>query len=149
VRLPMMLAIAAILVVGPLAPNASTPGVVDPTVTSAAVCTTRWGLDARHVTEAMKIEVARRYNVRWPPLRKGHHLTVAERAQRAKWEVDHLIPRELGGADDVDNLWMEPIDDAHRKDHRENALRVAFCRGDVSLEAARAEMRAWGKGRRQ
>jgi hypothetical protein len=144
----VILAVLAILILGPVAPTA-TPGVVDPTVTPAAVCSTRWGTDARHVSEAMKQAVARRYGVRYPAIRAGHRLTAAERAQRAKWEIDHLIPRELGGADDVDNLWPQPIADAHVKDRRENALHRAVCGGAVSLEAARAEMRAWGKGRRR
>jgi 5-methylcytosine-specific restriction endonuclease McrA len=40
-------------------------------------------------------------------------------------EVDHLISRELGGADATDNLWPQPYTQhpgAHEKDRLENQL---------------------------
>jgi hypothetical protein len=150
----MILAILAILVIGPLRPDpALTPGVLaldahGHPLSVAQVCTTKWGKDARHVTEAMKQEVARRYHVTYPLMRKGHRLTAAEKAQRAKFEVDHLLSRENGGADDVDNLWLQPWDGplgAHAKDKVENALHRAVCRGDLTLEAAQQQLRRWGR----
>ena len=44
-----------------------TPGVVRPGFTRAQACGTRWGLDVRRVTVAMKREVARRYGLSYPP----------------------------------------------------------------------------------
>lgn len=57
-------------------------------------------------------------------------------ATRANYEVDHLIPRELGGADDVDNLWPQlwiGSLNAHMKDRLENRLHILVCRGSLSL----------------
>jgi hypothetical protein len=110
----------------------------------ATLCSTKWGKDVRHVTESMKIAVARRYGVEWPPLRKGHRLTPRERALRAKWEVDHWYSRENGGADDIRNLWMQPIAEAHQKDVLENRLHRAVCAGTLTLDDAIAQLEQWG-----
>lgn len=60
------------------------------------------------------------------------------------YQLDHIIPLELGGAPrDLANLWLEPIWEAHIKDHQENALHDAVCAGAVTLRAARAQMRAF------
>ena len=103
-------------------------GVARP-ITQQEVCSTRWGLDRRHVTTAMKRQVAKRDGVSW--------------TDRALYEFDHVIPRELGGADVVDNLKMQLWVDAHKKDLRENALHRAVCVGSMTLNAAQAEMVAW------
>ena len=56
-------------------------------------------------------------------------------------EIDHLISRELGGADDVQNLWPEAYGtsqwNAHLKDKLENRLHKEVCAGHISLSAAR------------
>jgi hypothetical protein len=156
----MIFAILAILVVGPFRPDpALTPGVLalgpdGKPLSVAVLCTTIWHRDARHVSEGMKIEVARRYHVYWPPLRKGHRFTRAERAARAKWEIDHFWSRSEGGADDVDNLWMQPIEDARRKDVLEARLHREMCatwraggNADAMLQDARRQLAAWGRER--
>lgn len=91
------------------------------------ICATQWGKDRRHVTEAMKKEVARRYGVAW--------------SDRVRYEFDHLIPRELGGADDVANLWPQEWAEARLKDRLENRLHVLVCRGELSLAEAQDEIR--------
>jgi hypothetical protein len=95
------------------------------------ICSTRWGLDRRHVTAAMKRHVARAYGINWTD-----HLS---------YEFDHLIPRELGGADNILNLWPQPLVEARVKDQRENALHRAVCAGQMTLVAAQREMRFWGQ----
>jgi hypothetical protein len=126
----VILALLAILVVGPFAPNPTlTPGVVRP-LSRADVCATRWGADRRHVTETMRRHVFAAYRIPY--------------AKHALYELDHLVPRELGGADDERNLWPEIWSDAHVKDRRENALHGAVCRGELALEAAQTEIRRWG-----
>ena len=127
-----MIALLAILVVGPLAPNpAITPGVVRP-LTTQEVCATKWGRDRRHVTERMKKEVAKAYGVDWK--------------KRRLYEFDHLIPRELGGADHVRNLWPQILNpDAREKDREENRLHRAVCAGTMSLDDAQDRMARWGR----
>lgn len=109
-----------------------TPGVVRP-LTRAQVCSTRWGLDHRHVTLAMKQHVAAAYGVPW----RAH----------GRYEFDHLVPRELGGADDERNLWPQPWPEARRKDRLENRLHRLVCAGTVSLGTAqRIFERDWTVG---
>ena len=91
-----------------------------------AICATKWGKDERHVTEKMKREVCAEYHARNCP-GKG-------------WEIDHLVSRELGGADDVKNLWPQPAPSFHQKDVLENFLHRQVCAAPpkMTLEAARA-----------
>ena len=128
----MILLLLAIVAIGPSAPDpALTPGVVRP-LTTTAICTTQWGRDRRHVTETMKRQVARAYGVPW--------------AKHRLYEFDHLIPRELGGADDVGNLWPQILDpDARIKDREENRLHRAVCAGTIDLTTAQQQMRTWGR----
>jgi hypothetical protein len=62
------------------------------------------------------------------------------------YELDYLIPPELGGSDDVRNLWPQayatPVWNAHVKDALEAYLHALVCRGDLSLAAAQAEISA-------
>jgi len=48
-------------------------------------------------------------------------------------EVDHLIPLELGGADEVVNLWPQPYPQAHWKDAVETWLHREVCAGRRDL----------------
>jgi hypothetical protein len=130
----MLIVLLAILAIGPLKPDPTlTPGVVRD-LTVQQVCSTKWGKDRRHVTLAMRQDVFRRYGVDW--------------AKHRLYEVDHLIPRELGGDDALENLWVQiwtgPLG-AHAKDKAENAAHRAVCAGTLSLENAQAQMRAWGR----
>lgn len=56
------------------------------------------------------------------------------------YELDHLVPLELGGApSDPRNLWLEKWDGqwgAHTKDRLENALHRAVCAGAITLGQA-------------
>lgn len=112
-----------------------TPGITRP-ITVQQVCSTRWGLDRRHVTRKMKRKVAKEYHVPW----KEHRF----------YEFDHLIPRELGGADDVRNLWPQSWASAHRKDLLENWLHHRVCTGTMDLHAAQAVIaKDWIKAYRE
>jgi hypothetical protein len=67
--------------------------------------------------------------------------------QESYYEIDHLISLELGGADDVRNLWPEPYTPrpgAHEKDSVENYLHAQVCNGKMDLaEAQRAIVANW------
>ena len=116
----------------PVRPNRElTPGVLaindktDRPFTGAETCAIKWGKDVRHVTLSMKKQVFEAYGIPW----EKHSL----------YEVDHLISRELGGDDDVDNLWPElwtGAHNAHMKDRLENALHRKVCKGEITLEFA-------------
>jgi len=72
----------------------------------------------------------------------GHH---------RDWEIDHLIPLDVGGADDDRNLWAEPRQSivpydvsAEKKDHIEWAAHDAVCEGRADIVAVQhAFMTDW------
>ena len=51
--------------------------------------------DRGEVTLAMERKVFARYRLPW--------------SRRAEFKIDHLIPRELGGADTIANLWPQSV----------------------------------------
>ena len=51
-------------------------------------------------------------------------------------ELDHLVSLELGGANDVANLWPEVGSVPNPKDSVENDQHKAVCSGKVTLAAA-------------
>jgi hypothetical protein len=70
-----------------------TPGDMLPAATAADICTPGWATEHRHVTESMRDQVyAECGRTRGPDC----------------CEVDHLIPLELGGSNDMKNLWPQP-----------------------------------------
>lgn len=101
-----------------------TPGRTRPGVTRQEVCTPGSSAKARHVTSATKRAVFRRYHVTPRP---------------GAYEVDHLISLELGGSNDLANLWPQayhgPLN-AHDKDRLENQLHALVCAGRLRLEDA-------------
>lgn len=117
----------AILLALALPNPAHTPGLTRG-LSTKTICSTRWGRDARHVTEKMKRDVAASYGLK--------RSQVVSRKRGRCCEFDHLISRELGGADDVRNLWPQPWADAIKKDVLENHLHVLVCRGELSLTEA-------------
>lgn len=128
-----------------LLPDASvTPGVIALS-SKTTVCTTNWRKDARRVTAAMKKQVYAQYGTApgsavcaWKT-----RTTRAGKSIREACEVDHLISRELGGADDVKNLWSQPYTQhpgAHEKDWLENKLPREVCSGQTALEEAQYEI---------
>ena len=103
-----------------------TPGAVRPLET-AVVCTTSWGTDQRHVTLKMKRTVCALYG--------------AENCPSREWEIDHLVSRELGGADSIPNLFPQPIAQARLKDRLENFLHRQVCAGSLALALAQRLIR--------
>ncbi len=60
-----------------------------------------------------------------------------------QYEVDHLISLELGGSNDIANLWPEaanPRPGFHEKDQVENYLHDQVCSGKLSLQQAQQEI---------
>jgi hypothetical protein len=115
----------------PILPNAKlTPGVFRKDLTVAKICKIKWGLDKRHVTESMKQQVFKEYGI--------------DPTRHADFEVDHLVSRELGGADDVRNLWPESYVtlpwNAHLNDRLENHLHELLCAKQITLEEGHKEI---------
>jgi hypothetical protein len=82
------------------------------------------------VTEAQYHEVYAAYGVPYPE-RSG------------TYELDHLIPLELGGDNENANLWPEPASPTpgfHQKDALEDALHGLVCSGQLMLGAAQQDI---------
>lgn len=106
-----------------------TPGAVR-TTSAKDVCSGVSTKAYRHTTASMKKKVCAEYGIQ-----KG----CPGKAQ----EIDHLISLELGGADDIKNLWPEkysPIPGAHQKDLVENYLHKQVCAGAITLPEAQREI---------
>jgi hypothetical protein len=103
-----------------------TPGNSFPGVTEGQVCTTGWARAHRHVTAAQYHEVYAGYGIPYPE-------------PSGTYELDHLIPLELGGDNANANLWPEPASPTpgyHQKDDLENALHHLVCSGQLALGVA-------------
>ena len=111
-------------------PNASlTPGATNPAVTQATITTTicRRGFTStvRNVSTQTKHKVYVEYGI--------------SRSAQRNYVIDHLVPLEVGGANDITNLWPEPKADAKVKDKLENQMHSAVCAGTISLADAQAK----------
>lgn len=140
--IPRLIAILAFLWIGAaigadlptfLRPNPElTPGKADPALTAEVLCAKKFTTrDVRNVTSAMKRDVYARYA-------RANHKGVCARSKRG-CEVDHLISLELGGANDVENLWPESFGKpwgAEVKDALENRLHKLVCAGELTLDEA-------------
>jgi hypothetical protein len=106
-----------------------TPGAIRP-VTRNEICSAGYRDMNRLVSSAVQQEVFNKYGIP-VALKKGY-------------EVDYLITPELGGADDVQNLWPEPYSStdwgAHVKDALEDRLHQMVCEGTIDLATAQREM---------
>lgn len=127
----------------PLLPNHMlTPGLARTDLTLKKICTTKWGKDARHVSSAMKQQVFAAYG-----LTGNKDPACIRDASGRRCEIDHLISRELGGADDVKNLWPQPYGsqpwNAVRKDCVETRLHKEVCAKNptTTLQQAQYDIR--------
>jgi hypothetical protein len=115
-----------------------TPGAIDPRVTQAnthqTICRRGYTRSVRPpyvLSNRLKHRVMRMYGV----IGSIHD-----------YELDHLIPLELGGCPDCEqNLWPEPrkgFPGADEKDEVEDYLNRAVCRGIMPLAKAQQEIAA-------
>ncbi|HEY6052609.1 MAG TPA: hypothetical protein VIU86_01695 [Gaiellaceae bacterium] len=118
---------------GPLPDPACSPGAVLRGVTAAQVCTSGWASAHRDVPGSEKAAVYAAYGI-------ASHV-------RGSYEVDHIVSLELGGSNDVANLFPEaaaPRPGFHEKDRLENLLHDRVCAGKVALRTVqRAIARNW------
>jgi hypothetical protein len=108
-----------------------TPGATFP-VTAAQVCVSGYSSSVRSVSDAENKAVYAEYGI-------ASHAPYS-------YEVDHLISLELGGSNDIRNLWPEAyagVGGAHAKDAIENELHAQVCSGGISLATAQAEIVRW------
>lgn len=130
----LVLVIGALSIVAVAAelPNTMlTPGAVR-VVDQHTLCTTSTQL-VRNVPQSEKLAVYREYGMDKP--RTGYCATPSG------CEVDHLISLELGGSNDLKNLWPQSYDgacNAHIKDKLENKLHALICAGTITMQEAQS-----------
>ncbi len=106
---------------GALPDSACTTGAVY-NVTASQVCRIGYSSSVRDVPLSEADQVYAEYGI-------ASHAA-------GQYEVDHLIPLELGGSNDIANLWPEaasPVPGFHQKDQVENYLHDQVCSGKMSL----------------
>jgi hypothetical protein len=105
-------------------PNPSlTPGDILP-ATKEQICVPGYAGNTRNVSTALKIQVYKEYNIPYPQ-------------PTGAIEVDHLISLQLGGSNDIKNLWPEKastVPGFHEKDLVETYLHKELCQGRKTLK---------------
>ncbi len=114
---------------GPLPDSACTPGAIIDTATKDQICVSGYARSVRNVPQSVKEQSYSEYGI-------------ASRSP-GQFEVDHLVSLELGGSNDISNLWPEaasPVPGFHEKDKVENYLHDQVCSGAISLHDAQVEI---------
>lgn len=105
-----------------------TPGAVVP-VTRGDICAAP-GAAARVIPASLQRKVFEEYGM--------------ANAQPRAYEVDYLITPELGGSDDIQNLWPQPYSstawNARVKDELEDRLHELVCAGQIDLATAQRDI---------
>src|SRR5579859_1237381 len=114
---------------GPLQDLACTPGDIFRNISKAEVCTPGYATSVRDVTQSVKNRAYSSYGI--------------TRRLPGQYEVDHLVPLQLGGSNAIANLWPEagePRPGYREKNRVENYLHDQVCSGALSLKDAQIEI---------
>ncbi len=109
--------------------SACTPGAIFPDATKDKICVPGYSSSVRNVPTEEKDQVYAEYGI-------ASH-------EPGQYEVDHLISLELGGSNDIANLWPEPASPTpgfHEKDKVENYVHDQVCSGAMSLQQAQVAL---------
>ena len=131
-----LLSLAAVLVAvpamaaPPLLPNHKlTPGVATNLSANALCAKSFHTRDERLVTDKTKRQVFQEYGITPKP---------------HEYEVDHLISLELGGSNDIKNLWPQSYVskpwNAHVKDQLETRMHWMICHKQITLKQAQHDI---------
>jgi len=98
-------------------------------ITKEDVCGTRHTAHADAIPVKVKAQVFDRYGIS----------TAGPRA----YNIDHLIPVNLGGSNSIKNLWPQPLSgewNHFQKNKLEKQLEKKVCRGELDLSKAQQEI---------
>jgi hypothetical protein len=103
---------------------ACTPGAVFPNVTADQICKPGYTSSVRSLPAQVSRAVYAEYGI--------------FQRSTGEFEVDHLVPLEIGGSNDIANLWPEAAaaPGFHQKNQVENYLRDQVCAGRMPLTDA-------------
>lgn len=115
---------------GPLPDHACTPGAVFVSATPEVICVSGYTKQVRNVSTATKKRMFAAYAISYPQ-------------PTGSYEVDHLIPLELGGSNETANLFPEaaqPAPGFKEKDVVEDYLHDEVCAGRLGLREAQLQI---------
>lgn len=110
---------------GGLPDTSCSPGAVFANITASQVCKAGYASSVRNVPQSEKNQVYAEYGI-------------TQHAPGA-YEIDHLVSLEIGGSNDIKNLWPQSYTgpfNAHIKDTLENFLHNQVCAGKLQLQCA-------------
>ena len=111
------------------------PGAYYSGLTKAVICSPSFHIGTTgNVTESVRYAVEREYGM-------------TPRSYGSTLEIDHIVSLELGGSNDISNLFPERAVIAgaagyHVKDKLESRLRAMVCDSKISLSAAQQQIAA-------
>jgi hypothetical protein len=115
---------------GVLPDRRCSPGGYDDGLTTSVLCAAGFHTSMiRNVPESEKHAVEVAYGL-------------APRPYGSTLEIDHVVSLELGGSNDIANLYPERAPGFHAKDKLENRLHDMVCSGQIPLAAARQQIAA-------
>jgi uncharacterized protein DUF3761 len=118
---------------GPSPDRRCSPGAYYSKLTKAVICSSGFHTSSiRNVSEAEKFAVEREYGL-------------AAKHYGNALEIDHIVSLELGGSNDIANLFPERAGTGlgyRVKDRLENRLRVIVCAGEIDLRSAQRQLAA-------
>jgi competence protein ComEC len=115
---------------GSLPDRACSPGAIFPNATVAQICVSGYTKTVRNVPLSLRKKVFAEYGISLP-------------VPFGSYENDHIIALELGGSNDIANLYPEsakPAPGFHEKDVVENYLHQEVCEGRVALSVAQKQI---------
>ncbi len=119
---------------GALPDRDCSPGAYYARLTKAVICSPSFRTDTiRNVPQAEKYAVEREYGM--APAYYGRSI-----------EIDHIVSLELGGSNNIANLFPERHPGYHAKDRLENRLHDLVCEGPMRLRSVQRQIAAnWQK----
>jgi hypothetical protein len=114
---------------GGLPDSGCTPGAIFANATKDMICQSGYARSVRNVPQSEKDQAYAEYGI------ASHY--------PGQYEVDHLVSLEIGGSNDIANLWPQaasPTPGFHQKDQVENYLHDQVCSGAISLQEAQIEI---------
>lgn len=115
---------------GPLPDHDCTPGAIFANAVKEIICVTGYTKTVRDVSTSLKKKIFAQYRIEYP-------------VPFGSYEIDHLIPLELGGNNDIANLWpksAEPYPGFYEKNITGHYLRQEVCEGRVLLTIAQKQI---------
>jgi len=111
----------------------TTPGATDAGATKDVICGSGFA-PTTSISSSTKRAVFAKYHIK--------------KNRRSSYVIDRLVPLELGGTNDISNLWPQPRGQASSKDLQEDAAHSMVCAGQVDLAEAQSAFKSNWKGSR-